>query len=175
MWLMRTSHDRAALVARVVLGAVMLPHGLQKTLGWFGGEGFLATIETMGQQGIPAAVAIMVIGSEFLGSLALVVGFLGRVAAAGNILTMLGAIFLVHAQYGFFMNWTGAQAGQGFEYHLLALGLGVVVLIRGSGALSIDRALGGEKAPAFEPAHVGLMAPDVDGTPPRVPEVPLPR
>jgi putative oxidoreductase len=34
---------------------------------------------------------------------------------------MLGAIGMVHAKVGFFMNWTGKQAGEGFEYHLLAM------------------------------------------------------
>ncbi len=173
MWLLWTPHDRAALVARVALGVVMFPHGAQKALGWFGGEGFWATVESMGQQGMPATMAVLVMAGELLGSLALVVGLLGRVAAAGIATIMLGAIFLVHGQHGFFMNWTGAQAGEGFEYHLLALALALVVLIRGSGALSIDRALGGDDEDvAFEPSHVGLTAPDVDGAPSRAPETP---
>jgi putative oxidoreductase len=54
---------------------------------------------------------------------------------------MLGAIFTVHEQYGFFMNWTGKQAGEGFEFHLLAIGIAVALLVRGGGAFSIDRAL----------------------------------
>jgi putative oxidoreductase len=147
MWLFRTPDDRAALVARVVLGLVMLPHGAQKAFGWFGGEGLRKTVEEMGQQGIPTALATAIVAGELLAALALVVGFLGRVAAAGIAAIMLGAIFLVHAQYGFFMNWTGAQAGEGFEFHLLALALALVVVIRGSGALSIDRAFTEEAAP----------------------------
>jgi putative oxidoreductase len=171
MWLIRTPYDRAAFVARLALGVVMFPHGAQKALGWFGGEGFRATIEAMGQQGIPVSGAVLIMMGELLGGLALVVGLLGRVAAASIATIMLGAIFLVHAQYGFFMNWTGTQPGEGFEYHLLALGLALVVLVKGSGALSIDRALGGDdEALAFEPAHVGLTAPDVDGVPSRGPE-----
>ena len=174
MRLIRTSDDRAAFVARVVLGLVMFPHGAQKALGWFGGEGFRATVEGMGQQGIPTALATVIVAGELLASLALVVGLLGRLAAAGTAAIMLGAIFLVHAPHGFFMNWTGAQAGEGFEYHLLALALALVVLIKGSGALSIDRALT-EEPTTFEPAHVGLTAPDVDGTPSRRPEVSIRR
>jgi hypothetical protein len=92
------------------------------------------------------------------------------VAAAGIALIMLGAIALVHAQHGFFMNWTGTQAGEGFEYHLLALTLALVVVIRGSGACSIDRALADDETSAFEPAHVGITAPDVDGSPSGIPE-----
>jgi putative oxidoreductase len=169
MWLMRTSDDRAAFVARVTLGFVMFPHGAQKALGWFGGEGFRATVDGMGEQGIPTALAAAVVAGELLASLTLVVGFFGRLAAAGIAAIMLGAVFLVHAQHGLFMNWTGAQAGEGFEYHLLALALALVVMIKGSGALSIDRVLTAE--PTFEPAHVGLTAPDVDGSPSRPPEV----
>ncbi len=144
MWLMRTSNDSAALVARVMLGIVMLPHGLQKTLGWFGGDGFEKTIQGMGEQGIPALLAILVMATEVLGSLALLVGLLGRLAAAGIAAIMLGAIVLVHAAHGFFMNWMGSQAGEGFEYHLLALALAAVVMIRGSGALSLDQAFAAE-------------------------------
>jgi putative oxidoreductase len=39
------------------------------------------------------------------------------------------------------MNWTGRQAGEGFEYHLLAIALIVTVLVRGAGALSLDRSI----------------------------------
>jgi putative oxidoreductase len=168
MWLIRTPDDRAAMVARLVLGVVMFPHGAQKVLGWFGGQGFRATIETMGHQGIPAVVSGLVMAGELLGSLALVVGLLGRVAAAGIGMIMLGAISLVHAPHGFFMNWTGQQAGEGFEFHLLAIGLALVVLVRGSGALSLDRALGGAAPSPVSPeewAHVGVTAPDADGLP----------
>ena len=173
MWLLQTPHDRAALVARVALGGVMLPHGAQKALGWFGGEGFWATVESMGQQGLSAPAVALLVAGELLGAVALLIGLLGRVAAAGIATIMLGAIFLVHGQYGFFMNWTGAQAGEGFEYHVLALALAFIVLIRGSGALSLDRALAGDDEDvAFEPRHVGLTAPDVDGTPSRPPEAP---
>jgi putative oxidoreductase len=41
------------------------------------------------------------------------------------------------------MNWLGQQKGEGFEYHLLAIAMGLVILIKGAGALSIDRALSG--------------------------------
>jgi putative oxidoreductase len=166
MGLIRTRKSRGALVARVTLGLVMLPHGAQKALGWFGGEGLRATVEQMSQQGIPVALALTVVAGELLGSLALLVGLLGRVAAAAIALNMLGAIVLVHMSNGFFMNWTGTKSGEGFEYHLLAMGLALVVLIKGSGALSIDRALKHRPAQAslFESrgplAHVGASTPD---------------
>jgi PAS domain S-box-containing protein len=51
---------------------------------------------------------------------------------------MVGAIVMVHAHFGFYMNWFGQQKGGGFEYHLLAIGLAVAVLVRGAGSFSID-------------------------------------
>lgn len=169
MWGIRTREDGAALIARLGLGAVMLPHGAQKALGWFGGDGFQATVGMMTEQGIPAVVAGLVVAAELLGALGLLVGLLGRLAAAGIAAVMLGAISLVHAQHGFFMNWTGTQAGEGFEYHLLALALAGVVLIKGSGSLSVDRALTrrGEEAGWGAWAHVGMTAPDTDPAPSR--------
>lgn len=112
-------------------------------LGWYGGPGFSGTMQMFtGTMGIPALLAVLAIAAEFLGGLGLIAGFLGRIAAFGIIANMVVAIFMVHAPFGFFMNWTGAQAGEGFEYHLLAIAIGLAVLIRGSGALSVDLALG---------------------------------
>lgn len=137
-----TSDDAAALVARLVLGGVMLPHGLQKALGWFGGYGFSGTMGFFtGTLGIPAVLAFLVIAAEFAGSLGLIVGLGSRVAALGIGATMIGATLLAHVPNGFFMNWTGAQKGEGFEYHILALGLALIVLVRGGGKASLDRAL----------------------------------
>jgi putative oxidoreductase len=129
-------------VARLALGAVMLPHGAQKLLGWFGGHGFEGTMGYLtGMVHLPWLVALLVIVIESFGALALVLGFLGRVAAAGVAAVMVGAVATGHLANGFFMNWSGAQAGEGFEYHILAIALAVVVMLRGSGAASVDRAL----------------------------------
>jgi putative oxidoreductase len=137
-----TGDDRAALVARLALGAVIFPHGAQKVLGWFGGYGLSGTLDMFTHNmGIPLFFAILAIAAEFLGSIGLIVGFLGRVAALGVASVMTVAIFMVHAPNGFFMNWSGSQKGEGFEFHLLALGLAASVMIRGSGALSLDRLL----------------------------------
>jgi putative oxidoreductase len=130
-------------VLRLALGVVFFAHGAQKVLGWYGGPGFSGTMQMFtGTMGIPALLAVLAIAAEFLGGLGLIAGFLGRIAAFGIIANMVVAIFMVHAPFGFFMNWTGAQAGEGFEYHLLAIAIGLAVLIRGSGALSVDLALG---------------------------------
>ncbi|MGH9940348.1 MAG: DoxX family protein [Blastocatellia bacterium] len=141
--LIATNKDIIPLILRLTLGAVMFPHGAQKVLGWFGGGGFKATLQGMTETGLPAAIVIVVMIAEFLGSLGLIFGLLTRLGALGIISVMLGAIFLVHRPYGFFMNWMGGQAGEGFEYHLLAIGIAVALLIRGGGAFSIDRTLHG--------------------------------
>jgi putative oxidoreductase len=141
--LFATNKDIVPIFLRLTLGAVMFPHGAQKVLGWFGGGGFKATLEGMTGMGLPAAIVVMVMIAEFLGPLGLIFGFLTRLSALGVISVMLGAIFTVHQQYGFFMNWMGRQAGEGFEYHLLAIGIAVALLVRGGGAFSIDRALEG--------------------------------
>jgi putative oxidoreductase len=136
-----TTDDPAALVLRVALGLVMFPHGAQKLLGWFGGYGFAGTVGGFASMHIPPAVTVLVIAIEFLGSIALIAGVLGRAAALGVIAVMAGAVSMVHLPNGFFMNWSGQQAGEGFEYHLLVIAMAVAVMIRGSGALSVDRAL----------------------------------
>lgn len=140
--LLQTENDYGVLIARLALGIVIFPHGAQKVLGWFGGHGFAGTMsfftETMG---LPYLIALLVVLAEFLGSIGLIVGALTRIAALGIGSVMLGAILMVHLPNGFFMNWGGAQAGEGFEYHLLAIGLALILLLRGGGALSIDRVL----------------------------------
>jgi putative oxidoreductase len=143
--LFSTSNDYTLTIVRLVLGLTFFMHGAQKMLGWFGGSGFHGTMGFFTQQlGIPAPLAFLAICAEFFGGLGLLVGLLSRIAALGIIVNMLVAIATVHHVNGFFMNWTGQQKGEGFEYHLLAIALAIVVLIKGSGAISIDRAIAGE-------------------------------
>lgn len=139
--LIRTERDPSLLALRVMVGFVFFVHGAQKALGWFGGGGFQETMHQFGQMGLPAPVAFLVIMGEFLGSLGLMAGLLGRVAATGIVLIMLGAIALVHWPHGFFMNWYGQQQGEGFEFHLLAIAAALPIVMKGSGLLSVDRAL----------------------------------
>jgi putative oxidoreductase len=140
--LIQTGDDGVALLLRLVLGLVIFPHGAQKALGWFGGYGFSGTMGFFTQQlHIPAAFAFLAIVAEFAGSLGLVSGFLTRVAAAGILTNMLVAVALVHRHFGFFMNWTGQQPGEGFEYHLLVIAIALALIVRGGGAASVDRAL----------------------------------
>jgi putative oxidoreductase len=63
---------------------------------------------------------------------------MSRLTAFGVTLTMVGAIAMVHAPNGFFMNWSGTLAGEGYEFHLLALALSLPLVVRGGGAWSID-------------------------------------
>jgi putative oxidoreductase len=140
--LISTSDDYALAVARLVLGVVFFAHGAQKMLGWFGGYGFSGTMNFFTHMmHIPAPLAFLAICAEFFGGLGLIVGFLSRVAAFGIAMNMLVAIFTVHIHNGFFANWSGQQKGEGIEYHLLALALLMLVMVKGAGALSVDRAL----------------------------------
>ncbi len=135
-----TNNDYSTTLLRLTLGLVMFPHGAQKMLGWFGGYGFSGTMGFFtGQMGIPWIFAFIAILAEFAGSLGLVSGLLTRVAAFGIASVMTVAILTTHLTHGFFMNWYGNQKGEGFEYHLLALGIAIALIVRGGGAASLDR------------------------------------
>ena len=138
-YLFQTNDKFSYWVPRVTLGCVMLPHGAQKLFGWFGGFGFTNTMTYFTQTaGLPWIIAFLIIMGESLGSLGLIVGFFTRLSALGLICIMLGAIATVHIPNGFFMNWFGKQAGEGFEYHLLVIGISIPLLISGGGKYSVD-------------------------------------
>ncbi len=139
--LLHTDNDLVLTVIRLVLGVVFFAHGAQKMLGWFGGYGFSGTMGFFEHNGIPAVFAFLAIAAEFFGGIGLLLGLLSRVSAFGITSNMLVAIATVHARNGFFMNWTGLQKGEGFEYHLLVLAITFLVMARGAGALSLDRLL----------------------------------
>jgi putative oxidoreductase len=140
--LMSTTDDYAVTILRLLLGVVFFAHGAQKVLGWFGGYGFSGTMGFFTHQmGIPAPIAALAIAAEFLGGIGLLLGFLSRVAAFGIAFEMLVAVAMVHQHFGFFANWTGQQKGEGFEYHILAVAIALAIMIKGSGAFSVDRAL----------------------------------
>ena len=134
-----TDHSTVGLILRLTLGFIMLPHGAQKLFGLFGGFGFKATMnfftDTMK---LPWAIAFSIIAIEFFCSVALIAGFTSRLCAALFFVVMLGAIVTTNFSNGFFMNWFGAQKGEGFEYHLLVMGICAAVMITGSGKYSID-------------------------------------
>ena len=141
--LIKTTDDRAITIIRLVLGVVFFAHGAQKMLGWFGGYGFHGTMGFFTHaMHIPAAFAFLAICAEFFGALGLITGLLGRVAAFGVFCVMAVAVAMIHAHVGFFMNWNGVVPPvEGYEYHLLAMAMALAVMIKGSGAFSIDRAI----------------------------------
>ena len=140
--LIGTDSDTATTILRLVLGVVFFAHGAQKMLGWFGGYGFTGTMGFFtGVMHIPALFAFLAIAAEFFGGLGLIFGFLTRIAAFGIFFNMIVAVAMVHHNFGFFMNWTGAQKGEGYEYHLLVLAITAFLMIRGAGAASLDRLL----------------------------------
>ena len=141
--LVQTHGDVIPLVLRLTLAFVMFPHGAQKAVGWFGGYGFKGTMELFRKSGVPSPLAVLAIMAEFLGPLGLAVGLFTRVAALGIAAVMLGSIMSVHWQHGFFMNWYGNQQGEGFEYHLLAIGLAVALVLNGAGVWSLDAVIAG--------------------------------
>ena len=146
-----TDDNTATVILRFVLGVVFFAHGSQKMLGWFGGYGFSGTMGYFtGTAHIPAVFAFLAIAAEFFGGLGLIFGFLTRIAAFGISVNMLVAIAAVHSPFGFFMNWTGTQKGEGIEYHLLVLAMTAFLMIRGAGAFSLDRAI--TMASSAEPA-----------------------
>lgn len=134
-----TNNDWTGLITRLTVGLIMFPHGAQKLLGWFGGYGFTGTMgfftDTMH---LPWLIAFLVILIEFFGSLSLIAGFASRIWSAAMIIVMLGAIFTSSLDNGFFMNWFGNQKGEGYEYHLLVIGLSLATIINGSGKYSAD-------------------------------------
>jgi putative oxidoreductase len=142
--LFATASEPAPVIARLALGLIMFPHGAQHALGWFGGHGFAGTHAWMTRTlGFPAPLAALAIVVELVAPFALVLGLGSRLAAAGLFGLMLGAAS-THVANGFFMNWFGGlpAGSEGFEYHLLVLALAAMVVVKGGGALSLDRRLG---------------------------------
>lgn len=137
--LFSTTGDWAGLILRVLLGGIMLPHGAQKLMGWFGGYGFTQSMRFFTDfMKLPWIVGFAVIILEFFGAAALIVGFASRLWAFALLVIMVGAIITTNYKHGLFMNWFGTQEGEGYEYHLLVIGICFVILLLGSGRYSLD-------------------------------------
>ena len=136
-----TDSSLLATALRVVLALVFFPHGAQKLFGWFGGYGFSATLGYFSSMGIPVVFGVLAIAAEALGAVALIAGIGTRIAAFGLAVTMAVAALMVHAPFGFFMNWFGNQKGEGVEYHILAIAVAATVMVLGGGRWSVDRAI----------------------------------
>jgi putative oxidoreductase len=139
--LIKTSDDWTLTMLRLAAGIMIFPHGLQKTFGWFEGAGFSEQMAGFERLHIPAMFAFLAIMAEFLGGLGLLLGAATRLAALGLAIDMMVGVSLVHWHNGFFMNWSGRQKGEGFEFHLLVVAMAIVLMARGGGAASVDRAL----------------------------------
>ena len=135
----RTNNDWTGLVIRMTIGLILFPHGAQKMLGIFGGYGFSGTMGFFtGTMHLPWLIGFLVIIIEFFGSLSLIAGFASRLWSVLVIIEMFGAVITTHLNNGFFMNWAGTQKGEGYEFHLLIIGLALATLIDGSGKFSAD-------------------------------------
>jgi putative oxidoreductase len=128
------------LLLRLGLAAVMFPHGAQKVLGLFGGLGFAETLGFFtGKLGIPTALAVTAIFTEFFAPIALFFGFFTRLAGFALAVDLAVAAYKGgHIFNGFFMNWMGHQKGEGFEFHLLVVAIGLALAIMGGGRWSVD-------------------------------------
>ena len=135
-----TNADWVVGIIRIVLGIIFFAHGAQKMLGWYGGPGLASSMRTFTEDlHLPSTLAFLVIAGELFSGIGLIVGLFSRIAALVIAFTMVGAIATVHFRFGLFLNWFGTQKGHGIEYHLLAIALASVVVVKGAGALSVDR------------------------------------
>jgi len=134
----QTDRSISPLVLRITLAIVLWPHGAQLLLGLFGGGGFNASMDYLTAQGIPYIIAFFVIFLQFFGSLCILGGLYTRVFAAGILVMFIGMIAVAHWPVGFFMNWTGGLKGEGYEYHLLVIGIALSIILSGSGRWSLD-------------------------------------
>ena|SRR5579872_3620814 len=138
----KTSDDWTGLVLRLSMALVMIPHAIQHTTGGLGGFGYTKVMDYFtSTMHMPWLVALLVIVIEILAPLLLLIGFATRFAAASLIVLMTGIIFSSHIQFGFFMNWFGSEKGEGYEYHLLYIGLALAAFFNGGGKYAIDRYL----------------------------------
>jgi putative oxidoreductase len=136
------------LVLRLLLALVFFPHGAQKVFGWFGGNGFSATMGFfVDTAGIPWVLAFLAVLAESAGVLALFAGIFTRVAALGIAVNMIICAAGNHVKNGFFMNWMGKQQGEGFEFHILAVAICIALIISGGGTWSLDRLLSERSSP----------------------------
>lgn len=134
-----TNKDLTGLIIRLTLGLILFPHGAQKMLGLFGGYGFSGTMDFFtGTLHLPWIISFLIIIIEFVGSISLIAGFASRIWSALTIVLFIGIIFTSHIDNGFFMNWFGNQKGEGYEYHLLIIGLSLATIVNGSGRYSTD-------------------------------------
>ncbi|MFD2146335.1 DoxX family protein [Mucilaginibacter antarcticus] len=141
-FILKTDDGYSPLILRIGLGLVMSVHGAQKVFGWFGGYGFSGTISFFTTtMHLPWIIGFLVIIIEFVGAIALLAGIFTRVASVAIAGVLIGIVITSHIQFGFFMNWGGAQKGEGIEYFLIYLAGMISLAITGGGVFSVDRSI----------------------------------
>lgn len=136
----RATDDFADALIRLTLGALLLPHGLQKLFGWFGGRGLQANTELFQKLGYSPGWlwGNIVVATEVVGAILLIIGLWTRPAALAVAIFAFNAIIFTQGRGGFF--WSNG----GSEYSILLFVCALFVLIRGAGNYSVDRAIGRE-------------------------------
>jgi putative oxidoreductase len=140
--LLQTDSDYVYTFLRIIAGIIVFPYGMQKLFGWFSAPGFGppgidSALRAITAKNVPKFIAWLIIIGQSFGSIALLAGFLGRIAAGGLFIIFTGAL-IVHLPDGWTLNWFGAKKGEGVEYFVLLLSVLLVIVLKGSGALSID-------------------------------------
>jgi len=138
--LLRTGNSFSPFFLRIALGIVMLAHGLQQTFGLLGGIGLSAKLDFYHSLGVPYIFGFLGIMIVSIGAVLLIIGFWSRIMAflIGCFLTtalLMGG----HIGNGIFMNWESQRPGEGFEYHILGLGIVLALIVYGGGRWSVDR------------------------------------
>ena len=128
------ARDAALLVARVLIGVVLVAHGVQKYFG-FGLGGVAASFAKMGIPAAPVS-AFYAATVELVGGVLLIAGAFTAVVGVLVVLDMLGATLLVHIANGPF-----AQNG-GWELTVAILAGALALAALGAGRYSVDAALG---------------------------------
>jgi putative oxidoreductase len=131
-----SAHDFGLLLIRGVLGVVLAFHGSQKLFGWFGGpgmEGFTAGLEQM-EIPMPQVAAYLSAGTEFVGGLLILIGFLTRIVAIPVAFNMFVAAFKAHGSA------FSLQDG-GMEYALTLAVVSAALIFTGAGLFSVDGCL----------------------------------
>jgi putative oxidoreductase len=121
-------------ILRIALGAILIPHGLQKLFGAFGGMGLAGNAALFDRIGYTPGIfwGTLVGCTELIGGGLLIVGLFTRFAAAAVLIFMIVAVKFTSAK-GFF--WSAG----GYEYPLLIGACALFFLIRGGGHCSLDR------------------------------------
>ena len=135
--LLHTDPDHAWTFLRIIAGLIVFPYGMQKLCGWFGGPGIGGTLKDLDSRRIPRSIAWLIIIGQSFGSVAMLSGFLARVAAGGLFIIFVGAL-IVHSRDGWMMNWYGKKNGEGIEYFVMLVSFLVLIILKGAGAASVD-------------------------------------